>query len=81
MQKPLLRDVFLHVKNKVEGLGVVEKVTFPATRWENVLGAPRLLDKDTIENAFPAEYALYTDDEIAISDEEYSACFGHITES
>jgi len=73
-----VKDVILHVKNKVEGLGVVKKTIFPVTRWENVLGAPRLLTEDTLEEAFPAEYAIYAYSDISISDEEYEACFGHL---
>lgn len=72
------KDVVLHVKNKVLGVGTVEKTIYPVTRWENVLGAPRLLDKDSLENSFPSEYALYTHGDITISDEEYEACFGEL---
>ena len=71
-------DVLLHVKNKVTGIGVVKKIIYPITRWENVLGAPRMLDADTIEDAFPSEYAFYVMKDITISDEEYEACFGKL---
>lgn len=71
------RDVILHVKNKTPDHGVVEKTIYPVTRWENILGAPRLLDENTIDDAFPSEYALYIHGDITISDEEYEACFGN----
>ena len=72
------KDVLLHVKNKLSSSSVEEKTIYPITRWENILGAPRILDEDSIENAFPSEYALYMAGDISISDEEYEACFGEL---
>lgn len=72
------KDVVLHVKNKIAGIGTVKKTVYPVTRWENVLGAPRLLNKTSLEDAFPSEYAIYEYRDISISDEEYEACFGEL---
>jgi len=74
------KDVVLHAKNKVTGVGTEVKVIYPTTRWENILGAPRLLTSDTIEKSFPSEYALYSYGDLTISDEEYEACFGNVFE-
>lgn len=72
----IAKDVLLHVKNKIAGVGTIKKRIYPITRWENILGAPRLLDKETLQDAYPSEYAVYIFRDITISDEEYEACFG-----
>ena len=74
----LIKDTILHVKNKIAGKGVTEQVVLPVTRWENVLGAPRVLNEDNISEAFPSEYAIYATNDIVISDAEYEACFGKL---
>ena len=74
----LIKDVILHVKNKIPNVGVTEQITLPVTRWENVLGAPRVLNEDNIAEAFPSEYAIYSTNDIVISDAEYEACFGKL---
>lgn len=71
----VIKDVILHIKNKEEGVGVVEKINLPVTRWENVAGAPRLLNEHNIAESFPSEYAIYETNDIVISDAEYAACF------
>jgi hypothetical protein len=73
-----IKDVVLHVKTKLEDVGIVKKTIYPITRWEDVLGAPRLLDQNSIDEAYPSEYAFYNVEDITISDEEYKACFKDI---
>ena len=72
------KDVLMHTKSESEGTESVEKITFPITRWENVLGAPRMLTKETLDKSFPSEYAFFETEQIAISDEEYEACFADL---
>lgn len=73
-----VKDVLLHVKNKIKGVGVVKKTIYPITRWENILGAPRMITPETLEDSYPSEYALYAYGELTISDEEFEACFGKL---
>lgn len=69
-------DVLLHTKSSENEN--TPSVTFPVTRWENVLGAPRLLSATDMEKSFPSQYAFVQTGEITITDEEYNACFGMI---
>ena len=62
----VIKDVILHIKNKEEGVGVVEKINLPVTRWENVAGAPRLLNEHNIAESFPKQ-AAYSASDIMIS--------------
>lgn len=73
--KRFMKDVLFRTKTKDPGKGIVEKVTFPITRWENILGGPRLVDANELKNLTPSEYAFLTDGELTLSDEEYNACF------
>lgn len=72
-----MEDVLLHTKTKDTNRGIVEKIPFPITRWENILGAPRLVDKEELASITPSEYAFFTDGELTLSDEEYATCFGN----
>lgn len=80
--RKFFKDILLHIKSKNEETkGVTEKTSFPITRWENILGAPRLLTEDTLDGNFPSEYAVFLEGEIAISDEEYDRVFSQISMS
>ena len=74
----IIKDVILHVKKKDPDVGAMEQIDLPVTRFENVLGAPRILNESNIAEAFPSEYAIYETNDIIISDAEYEACFGKI---
>ena len=73
----IINDTLLHVKN---GKGE-EVFTFPYTRYDNVLGAPRFVE--TIENyngvgrAFPgAPFFFYCTDTVDIDNEVVEAMLG-----
>lgn len=77
MAETKLCDSILHIKSQTEsGEGNVEKVTFPITRWENVIGAPRVVNADKLDATAGAAYVLYCANEISLSDADYASCYG-----
>lgn len=76
--KEVMKDVLLRTRIESDDPGMSEerKVQLPVTRFEDILGAPRLLYPQNLTASFPAEYAFIKVGDISLSDEEYEACFG-----
>lgn len=73
--RKVMKDTLFHTKTKVSDTETDENIVFPITRWENVLGAPRMLNEGTLENAYPSQYAFFEMGEVELSDEEFAICF------
>lgn len=71
-------DSLIHVNSLNTAKVKEKKQIFPLTRWENVLGAPRTVTKETIENVYVGDYLLYTTDGYTMDNTEYANCFGDL---
>lgn len=59
-------DSILHVKDSDR----TERILFPVTRYENILGAPRVIDDIETTTAFGAPFLFLKVDEVELTDEE-----------
>lgn len=71
-------DSLIHVNSLNRSNVKEKKQIFPLTRWENVLGAPRTVTKETIGNVYVGDYLLYMKDGYTIDNSEYANCFGDL---
>jgi len=69
-------DTLLHQKSITADQTILEKDLFPITRWDDILGAPDILDEETIMTRHPSKYAFFKESTITLTDEEYEAIFG-----
>ncbi|HAU85282.1 MAG TPA: hypothetical protein DCW90_07205 [Lachnospiraceae bacterium] len=73
-----IQDILLHVKDK-SNLTDEENafIAFPYTKYENVLGRPRVAE--STQNIFGAPFILVTSMQDDMDEEEYVRMFGHIS--
>lgn len=74
---PRINDVLLHVKDKNFNGDDTQNhfIAFPFTKFDNVLGRPRVAPN--LQQIYGAPYVFLTN-EINIPEEEYSVYFAHI---
>lgn len=76
-RKSDMNDVVLHVKTKSESdANGNQNYVFPVTRYENVMGRPKVTSELT--SVFGSPFVFFSEGEITITDEEYNRAFGHI---
>lgn len=76
-RKSDMNDIVLHVKKSSESdPDGNQNYVFPVTRYENVMGRPRVATE--LSGVFGAPFVFFNEGEITITDEEYNRVFGHI---
>ena len=69
-------DSFLHTKSDAsDGSGVIEKVTLPITRWENIMGRPKRIKVSDLDSVNGGEYLFVDRKSISLPNKVYEACY------
>lgn len=74
---PRINDVLLHIKDAADqgDEGQNTFIAFPFTKFDNVLGRPRVAE--TLQGIYGAPYVFLTTPQ-EVTEEEYSIYFAHI---
>ena len=77
-RKAKMNDIFLHVKTESTTFTGEnnQNYTFPITRYENILGRPRVT-KNLLE-IYGSPFVFFQEGEIELSDTEYEILFSKI---
>lgn len=74
---PRINDILLHIKDEADqgDEGRNTFIAFPFTKFDNVLGRPRIAE--TLQGIYGAPYVFLTTQQ-EVTEEEYSIYFAHI---
>ena len=75
-----MHDTLMHTRSQDKDTDAdpKEKLMFPVSRWEGVLGAPHVVTPETIGDRYPAEWCVMVTEELQIETQEFQAIFGDL---